>query len=844
MHKQHLILVNTPTGRLSMTQQLINIGNTANDGTGTPLRSSFEICNENFTELYNIGGATGIQNGNSNISIVQDSTINLSSTGVANVLIVSGTGATLQGQFTGTLVSATGNVVAGGLFIGNGSALTGVISSPAASLLTGTTLSSNVITSSLTTVGTLGSLIVTANVNGGNIISSAAISASGNVIAQNLNSVGIVSATGNVAGGNINTAGIVNVAGNVDSTGNISGTYFVGNGSLLTGIQATTAAAAITGTTLSANVTASFLQSVGNLNSLVVSNALGGSGNVSSNNISAASTISAVGNITGGNLISLGLVTGVIFTATGDITGQNITANLTNGNVAANNIIAISRVEGTIISASGNIIGANVSTPGLLTVTGNITGGNLSGTSIVGTLTTPSQTNITAIGVLSALSATGNITGGNINTVAQVSASGNINGGNINTGGLISSTGNVIGGNINTAGLITATGNVTGGNIATGGILSVGGDAIVTGNLTVSGDTQYTNVTTLAIEDPIISIGRGANNAPLTTNDSKDRGTQLYYYNTAERNAFMGYDENVGKMLLATNVSVSSDVVTVIQYGNTLVGDLEASANVSATGNVVGGNITSPGGANVNTLLVRSSSGSAASVVGNIVGGNITTGGVLSATGNITGGNVNAGANVFATTHTGTTVSVTGNVTGGNITTAGVVTSTGNIIGGNIVTGGAVSATGAVSGGSIATGGAASATGNVTGGNVTTAGLASVASLSVTGNVATVTSANYTIGYRDIPQLTSLGTLALTDGGKHYYGTGTITIPTNASVPFTIGTTILIIASGAVTVSAGSVTLTQVGTGSGGSRTIAQYGMATLIKVASDTWYISGTGIS
>ena len=41
-----------------MTQQVINIGNTANDGTGSPLRSAFEICNENFTELYNIGGAT------------------------------------------------------------------------------------------------------------------------------------------------------------------------------------------------------------------------------------------------------------------------------------------------------------------------------------------------------------------------------------------------------------------------------------------------------------------------------------------------------------------------------------------------------------------------------------------------------------------------------------------------------------------------------------------------------------------------------------------------------------------------------------------------------------------
>lgn len=35
-----------------MAQQIINIGTIANDGTGTPLRDSFDICNNNFTELY------------------------------------------------------------------------------------------------------------------------------------------------------------------------------------------------------------------------------------------------------------------------------------------------------------------------------------------------------------------------------------------------------------------------------------------------------------------------------------------------------------------------------------------------------------------------------------------------------------------------------------------------------------------------------------------------------------------------------------------------------------------------------------------------------------------------
>lgn len=36
-----------------MAQQTINIGTSANDGTGDPLRTAFDKVNDNFTELYN-----------------------------------------------------------------------------------------------------------------------------------------------------------------------------------------------------------------------------------------------------------------------------------------------------------------------------------------------------------------------------------------------------------------------------------------------------------------------------------------------------------------------------------------------------------------------------------------------------------------------------------------------------------------------------------------------------------------------------------------------------------------------------------------------------------------------
>jgi hypothetical protein len=207
----------------------------------------------------------------------------------------------------------------------------------------------------------------------------------------------------------------------------------------------------------------------------------------------------------------------------------------------------------------------------------------------------------------------------------------------------------------------------------------------------------------------------------------------------------------------------------------------------------------------------------------------------ISVSGTVTVGNVS----------TGGTISAAGTITGGNLTTIGSVGATGGITGGNLLTGGLVSAAGTVTGSAVNTAGAVSAAGNVTGGNLITAGAVSGSGLVISGNTATVTSAGYTIGYRDIPQLTSFGTLAITDGGKHYYGSGTLTIPTNGSVALPIGTSILVIASSSTTIAnATGVTLTWAGPGTGGSRTLAQYGMATVIKVASDTWYVNGTGLS
>ena len=124
--------------------------------------------------------------------------------------------------------------------------------------------------------------------------------------------------------------------------------------------------------------------------------------------------------------------------------------------------------------------------------------------------------------------------------------------------------------------------------------------------------------------------------------------------------------------------------------------------------------------------------------------------------------------------------------------------------------------------------------------------------LTVTGNITGNTN-GFAIGYRDIPQLSFTGntTLALTDAGKHYYSTSasniTLTIANNSSVAFATGATINIVnqGTGTITVAQGTgVTMYLAGNSTAGNRTITSYGLATITKVATDTWFIVGAGVS
>ena len=122
-------------------------------------------------------------------------------------------------------------------------------------------------------------------------------------------------------------------------------------------------------------------------------------------------------------------------------------------------------------------------------------------------------------------------------------------------------------------------------------------------------------------------------------------------------------------------------------------------------------------------------------------------------------------------------------------------------------------------------------------------------------NTGSITSANVAdaVGYKGLPQnqQTSAYTLVMSDIGKHIYATAGsfgVTIPANSTTAFPIGAAITIVVEDAshTVVPAAGVTLILAGTGAGttGTRTLALGAVATLLKVGTDRWYISGAGVT
>ena len=110
------------------------------------------------------------------------------------------------------------------------------------------------------------------------------------------------------------------------------------------------------------------------------------------------------------------------------------------------------------------------------------------------------------------------------------------------------------------------------------------------------------------------------------------------------------------------------------------------------------------------------------------------------------------------------------------------------------------------------------------------------------------------VGFRNIPinSQSAAYTAVLADSGKVIFhpstdaNARTFTIPANGSVAYPIGTALTFInmTSQVVTIAITTDTMYLSSAGTTGSRSLAQYGSATAIKMTSTTWLISGSGLT
>ncbi len=229
---------------------------------------------------------------------------------------------------------------------------------------------------------------------------------------------------------------------------------------------------------------------------------------------------------------------------------------------------------------------------------------------------------------------------------------------------------------------------------------------------------------------------------------------------------------------------------------------------------------------------------------------------------------IGGGAGVApATTTTGTgVVTAVGNAvntTGGLVTQSGTLTASALLIGGGSGTAITSTTTGAnvlTFLGTPSSANLASAVTDETGSGALVFATSPTLVTPVLGTPTSGTLSNCTVdgtdsvGFRNIPQNSQSAayTLVLADAGKHIFhpssdnNARTFTIPANSSVAYPIGTAITFInmAAANVTIAINTDTMYLSSAGTTGSRTLAQYGSATAIKITSTNWIISGSGLT
>jgi hypothetical protein len=138
--------------------------------------------------------------------------------------------------------------------------------------------------------------------------------------------------------------------------------------------------------------------------------------------------------------------------------------------------------------------------------------------------------------------------------------------------------------------------------------LTVGGDTVISGNLSVLGVQTIVNSTVTALQDPVLDLGTGASNSALIAPDGFNKGVVIHYYDTlasTEKVTALVRNNASGNMSLRTDIAnpyTNSNLVNSGNYGQLDLGTLTVNDSTSAT-NDTSGALQVAGGAGIQGAL-------------------------------------------------------------------------------------------------------------------------------------------------------------------------------------------------------------------------------------------------
>jgi hypothetical protein len=455
-------------------------------------------------DITTTGNVTVIGGGSINVDAIgvssiakNDSSISINDTGIASAIVIAVDGATIQ------TIDAGGTNIAAGRFAIAGS-----------SVLDSTTLGSGVHASSLTSVGTLGTLAVTGNVSAGGFAGPSFGTHTGPVIGNvtgntsgtaltvtqaaqpTITSVGTLTSlavSGTATAGTFSgpLSGNASTATVLQTARNINGVSFNGSADITIASNAST----VTGTTLATSVVTSSLTTVGNLTQLAV----GG-------NVTVAGEMVMTGNILPSTTLTYDL---------GSPAKQWHSVYVGPGSLYVNNQKVLQDESGTIVMSADLDQNISIQTKGAGDVIIDPTG-----TGVI-SLRAPVQVQA------------GNSVASSDGNAVQFSTPIAVN--------VLSSR------DTNTDLTITANGT---------GTVKVDDNMLITGNLNVTGTTTNLSVTTLTINDNIVDIAAGqvgtpSVNAGIRVVRGDGAATQLRWTESASQWQFTNDGATYNPMLIA-----------------------------------------------------------------------------------------------------------------------------------------------------------------------------------------------------------------------------------------------------------------------------------------------------